>query len=77
MQKIIKYSEVDHNWFESKQTAYAIRNNNSQYVAKKLRKTTWSVFSKNVNKEYFEGKTRASCIDWIQLKTGKKIVFTK
>lgn len=69
------YSEVDHNWFESDSTTYGISNNDSKYLPPNKREKSWSVISKTTQKTLFTGKTKKSCIEWIEKKTSKKVIF--
>lgn len=74
---LLNYYETDHNWFESVNSGYGISNDDSMYLPKNMRKKTWSVISKKTGKLLFTGKTRMDCKNWVENKTGKKIIFKK
>lgn len=73
--KSLNFQEVDHCYYEAKERcAYALNDNNTEYVYEKDRKKTWSVTQKKDGKQLFEG-SKAAAIKFLREKTGKEILF--
>ena len=75
--KQLIYTLADEDYYDTEGSTMGIGSNNSVLLKKEARSKSWSVTSSLTGKVLFTGKTRKLCAEFVERKTGKKVVFSR